>query len=167
MPRFLCVFASVAIVALFAAAADKPPAGSKAAAERDALHCPRGGLYPVCRRVPVTKKKPHVEYDIKCEPVCVPGCSLLASCRDGCGCEHVRIRDKKTLLKKVTQQEVSSYEYKIVWVCGACAFGGCCGGPLARDERGRPVEPARQHDHGRQCEDPGQRDVPHGLRLDP
>jgi hypothetical protein len=136
MARILRVLAPVAIVALFVAAADKPSAGSKAApapdaAERDALHCPRGGLYPVCRRVPVTKKKPHVEYDMKCEHVCVPGCSLLAECRDGdgCGCGNIRIREKKTLLKKVTQQEVSSFEYKIVWVCRACAFGGGCCGP--------------------------------------
>jgi hypothetical protein len=140
MAGFHSVLAPVAILALVATGcATSRSAGSSclsrqggpalAAGERAAPHCPRGGLYPVCRRVPLAKKKPHVEYDMKCEQVCVPGCSLLAECRDGCGCDNVRIREKKTLLKKVTQREVSSYEYKIVWVCGACAFGGGCCGP--------------------------------------
>ena len=138
MARFSSVLAPMAIVTLFAAAATKPPVAPEATtgqaraqtpAEPDTPQCPRGGLYPVCRRVPITKKKPHVEYDMKCEPVCVPGCSLLAGCHDDCDCGTARIRDKKTLVKKVTQQEVSSYEYKIVWVCRTCAFGGGCCGP--------------------------------------
>lgn len=121
-----------------------------------------GGLVPICRRVPVTRKKPHTEYSMKCEKVCVPGCGCLAgrgkspprlfpgmtrpvfsgcsapgtssaTCDSdtGCGqavCGDVRIRSRKLLLKKVTQQEVESYEYKIEWVCPSCAFGGgCCG----------------------------------------
>ncbi len=90
--------------------------------------CTRARLYPVCRRVCVMKKKPHVEYDVKCELACVPGCSLLAACRGGCTCGNTVIREKKTLLKKTTEKEVQTYEYRIVWVCRACAFGGGCSG---------------------------------------
>lgn len=94
-------------------------------------------LVPVCRKVPVKKKKPHVEYDMKCELVCVPGCGCLkhghhsgvgcTDCDDG-RCDDVRVRQKKTLLKTVTEKETESYEYKVEWVCADCAVGrGCCG----------------------------------------
>lgn len=96
-------------------------------AEYRAPGCCSGGLYPVCRRVAVVKKKPHVEYSVECEPVCVPGCSLLDGCSSGCSCSNATIRKKKTLLKKITEKESPSYEYKIFWVCRSCAFGpGCC-----------------------------------------
>jgi hypothetical protein len=110
-----------------------------------------GGLVPVCRRVPIKRKKPHTEYSMKRETVCVPGCGCLrprlAGHRSGectpCGCTScgsdsacgqdacgdVRIRSRKSLLKKVTQREVESYEYKVEWVCPSCAFGGGCCGP--------------------------------------
>jgi hypothetical protein len=94
-------------------------------------------LVPVCRRVPVTKKKPHVEYEMKCELVCVPGCGCLkhghhgpAGCTD-CNdsrCDDVRVRQKKLLVKKITEKETASYEYKVEWVCADCAAGRtCCG----------------------------------------
>lgn len=94
-------------------------------------------LVPICRKVPIKKKKPHVEYDMKCELVCVPGCGCLghgqrggASCTD-CDdgrCDDVRVRQKKTLLKTVTEKETESYEYKVEWVCADCAAGrSCCG----------------------------------------
>ena len=106
--------------------------------------CGRPGMIPVCRCVPVTKKKSHTEYDTKCELVCVPGCGLLhghclgghgaghapGCCDDGCpSCADVRIRQRKTLQKRVTEKEYDSYEFKIEWVPARCAFGGCteCG----------------------------------------
>lgn len=102
--------------------------------------CGRPGMIPVCRCVPVTKKKSHTEYDTKCELVCVPGCGLLhghdtkcmaAGCTGvGCpSCADVRIRQRKTLLKRVTEKEYDTYEFKIEWVPARCAFGGCldCG----------------------------------------
>jgi hypothetical protein len=112
-----------------------PPAGKEKQQETETNRqpgCRHGGLYPVCRRVPLTKKKPQVEYSMKCEPVCVPGCSLLSGCRDNCSCTTTRVREKKMLLKKITEQEVTSYEYKIFWVCRSCAFGGGCCGPTNR-----------------------------------
>lgn len=102
--------------------------------------CGRPGMIPVCRCVPVTKKKSHTEYDTKCELVCVPGCGLLhgrclgghgsghspGCCDDGCpSCADVRIRQRKTLQKRVTEKEYDTYEFKIEWVPASCAFGGC------------------------------------------
>ena len=106
--------------------------------------CGRPGMIPVCRCKPITKKKSHTEYDTKCELVCVPGCGLLhghclgghgaghapGCCDDGCpSCADVRIRQRKTLQKRVTEKEYDSYEFKIEWVPARCAFGGCteCG----------------------------------------
>jgi hypothetical protein len=98
-------------------------------------------LVPVCRRVAVTKKRPHVEYAMKCELVCVPGCGCLkhgtgqvgcADCDDS-RCDDVRVRQKKLLVKKITEKETDSYEYKVEWVCADCAAGRtCCGsGPAS------------------------------------
>jgi hypothetical protein len=102
--------------------------------------CGRPGMIPVCRCVPITKKKSHTEYDTKCELVCVPGCGLLhghhlgghgsghapGCCDDGCpSCADVRIRQRKTLQKRVTEKEYATYEFKIEWVPASCAFGGC------------------------------------------
>ncbi len=121
--------AMLAAAALWAAepAPAPPTEPPRAAADQEASAptCPRGGLYPVCRRVPLKKKKPHVEYQMKCEPVCVPGSGLLGGCPTGGG-GGTTIREKKSLLKKTTEREVDSYEYKIFWVCRACAFGDGC-----------------------------------------
>jgi hypothetical protein len=119
-------------------AAPADPAGQEDRYTGSCVSCtgsPR--LVPICRKVPVKKKKPHVEYDIKCELVCVPGCGCLGhgnsggvgctDCDEG-RCDDVRVRQKKTLLKTVTEKETESYEYKVEWVCADCAAGsGCCG----------------------------------------
>lgn len=99
-------------------------------------------LVPVCRRVPVKKKTPHTEYEMKCELVCVPGCGCLThghkavvGCTDcdEARCDDMRVREKKLLVKKVTEKETESYEYKVEWVCADCAAGrSCCGsGPVS------------------------------------
>jgi len=99
-------------------------------------------LVPVCRRVPVKKKKPHTEYEMKCELVCVPGCGCLTHGHHGkvgctdcdeARCDDMRVREKKLLVKKVTEKETDSYEYKVEWVCADCAAGrSCCGSGPAR-----------------------------------
>lgn len=126
--------------------ADEPPSC------HDGSRC---GLVPVCYRVPLTKKKKHTEYDTKCELVCVPGCGCFhghhkdcSSCTDGCGhdgCENVDIRKKMLLLKKVTEKEQESYEYKIKWVCPSCAgmtSGSCTGYSCT----GTPLAPMEHHE---------------------
>lgn len=110
------------------------------------------GMIPVCRRVAVEIKKPHTEYSMTCELVCVPGSNCLrhcllgrclhghglfphwlfhrgedCDCPSGNACDRGTVREKKRLLKKVTEKKVASYEYKIAWVCPACAgLGGVC-----------------------------------------
>lgn len=135
-------------------AAKSPPAASGKTASLPATYeasesspMPEGGccggpkLVPVCRCVPTTKKKPKTEYDVKCEPVCVPGCGkhvfgkrqsgCSGCCSDGAGCcdqpccDRATIRQKKTLLKKVVEKEENAWEYKVEWVCANCA-AGCC-----------------------------------------
>lgn len=131
--------------AIPAAAADGPAASAIPEAEYagGCVSCtgsPR--LVPICRRVPVKKKKPHVEYEMKCELVCVPGCGCLThghqaavGCTDcdEARCDDMRVRQKKLLVKKVTEKETESYEYKVEWVCADCAAGRtCCGSGPAR-----------------------------------
>lgn len=108
-----------------------PSAAAGGSGEAAAGGCCRGGLFPVCRRVATTRTKLETEYEMTCTPVCVPGCGLLARCGGACGCTTATVRQQKRLLKKVTEKQVASYEYKIVWVCRACAFGGCCRRPPA------------------------------------
>lgn len=134
--------------------AAKPDKADESPSCLDGSRC---GLVPVCYRVPITKKKKHTEYDMKCELVCVPGCSLLhghhdgcSSCSEGCGhdgCENVDIRKKLLLLKKVTEKEQESYEYKIKWVCPSCSgmIGGGCTGYSCTGTPLSPMEHQERH----------------------
>lgn len=124
----------------------KSPDAAKPYADAEGCHPTQGGccdrpLVPVCRRVPTTKKKPKTEYDVKCELVCVPGCSghscgkrhtgCSETCSESAGCcgtdccKRASIRPKKTLLKTVVDEEVDAWEYKVEWVCADCAAGYC------------------------------------------
>lgn len=103
---------------------------------------PRCGLIPVCRRVPVTITKPHTEYRMETELVCEPACGL-ASClrthhRARCeSCTAATVRTRKRLVKKITDQKTLSYEYRICWVCPACAgLGGHCPRAAASSQAG-------------------------------
>jgi hypothetical protein len=126
---------------------------------------PRCGPIPVCRRVPVTITKPHTEYRMETELICEPACGL-ASClrkhhRADCeSCEAATVRTKKRLVKKVTDQKTQSYEYKICWVCRACAgLGGHCprAAAISKDRNARPsteklwlpITSANRAQHGR------------------
>lgn len=113
--------------------------------------CESPMLVPVCRRVPTTKKKQKTEYDVKCELVCVPGCRghLCGKRRGGCSggdgcceqpcCDHATIRPRKTLLKKVVDEEEDAWEYKVEWVCAGCATG-CCSPEACDVPPRRPVK---------------------------
>jgi hypothetical protein len=126
-------------------AAAPEPAESEAFLEKLPLPAPhsappRCGLIPVCRRVPVTITKPHTEYRMETELVCEPACGLAGCLRkhhDGdCeSCDAATVRTKKRLVKKITDQKTQSYEYKICWVCRACAgLGGHCPRAAGRDD---------------------------------
>jgi hypothetical protein len=75
---------TVALLACGAADKDKTAAKDKTADKKDAskkdekpacMHCGATcGLVPICVCESGTKKKPKVEFDVKCEPICVAGC---------------------------------------------------------------------------------------------
>jgi hypothetical protein len=128
--------------------ATKPPdAKARSTPERSAAKQARachacggtGGLVPVCHCAPETRKRAHTTYDIRCEPVCVPGGGggLRGGGACGCGGSSGTIRMKKTLVKKVTDEEVRGVKHEVRFVCRHCAGGdrgGCptCTGFIAR-----------------------------------
>jgi len=132
------------------AASGKAATAAESYEDADSIPAPAEGccggpkLVPVCRCVPTTNKKPTTEYEVECELVCVPGCGkhlfgkrqsgCSGCCFDGAGCcdrpscDHAKIRHKKTLLKKVVDEEEDAWEYKVEWVCANCAAGCCSDG---------------------------------------
>jgi len=131
-----------------AKAGDKDKAaGKKDAAKKDekpaCMHC--GGtccLVPICVCEPGTKKKPQVEFEVKCEPMCVAGCGSkpwpFGQCHDRVGCtscceEPCRcpgwVRSRKMLKKETVDEEVPTIKRKVAYVCDTCAGRGtgCCG----------------------------------------
>jgi hypothetical protein len=113
---------------------EKPPA---------CMHCGATcGLEAVCVCECGTKKKPKTEYEAKCDPICAPRCSGLpwpfSHCRHGGGCTdcpsdacRAWVRQRKTLVKEMNDEEVSVVERKVKYVCCRCAGcgkTGCCGG---------------------------------------
>jgi len=107
------------------------------------------GLIPFCKCEPSTKKKKKTVYDSKCELVCVPGCGCLlhgqhhrAGCTD-CeqACRNMQIREKKTLLKTVKEEDVDTVKHTVAYICECCAgLRGSCTGPHERCHEG--------HSHG-------------------
>lgn len=115
---------------------DRPPA---------CMHCGATcGLVPICVCEPGTKKKPNVEFDVTCEPICVAGCGstpwpfgrghdrvgCTSCCAEPCQCRGW-VRNCKKLKSETTDEEVPTIKRKVAYVCGCCARGptvGCCGG---------------------------------------
>jgi hypothetical protein len=148
-------------------AADKPKDSSKPKASEKAkgkddkekpkedekpacMHCGATcGLAPICVCEPSTKKQPKVEFDVKCEPICVAGCSskpwpfgrcekrvsCTSCCEEPCRCPGW-VRNCKKLKKETTDEEVPTIKRKVAYICDCCSgecTAGCCG-----------VEPRRQ-----------------------
>lgn len=120
--------------------------GPERTAERTATPtCLRCGatcdLKPVCVCTPGTRKKPKVEYEVDCEPICLAGCASrpwqVGPCHPvgctSCGpkpsdCPS-RIRNRKLLRKETTDEEVCMVERNVAHLCGPCANRagpGCC-----------------------------------------
>jgi hypothetical protein len=117
------------------------------------MHCgSRCGLEAVCVCECGTNKKPKIEYEAKCDPICVPRCSGLpwpfSRCRHGGGCTDCQsdacrawVRHRKTLVKETRDEEVSVIERKVKYVCCQCSATGktgCCGGEPTRHGRWWP-----------------------------
>lgn len=124
--------------------ADKPKDSSKSKEDEKpaCMHCGATcGLTPICVCEPGTKKKPKVEFDVKCEPICVAGCSSkpwpFGRCHERVGCtncceEPCRcpgwVRNCKKLKKETVDEEVPTIKRKVAYVCDTCT--GC--DPVAR-----------------------------------
>jgi hypothetical protein len=107
------------------------------------MHCGATcGLAPICVCEPGTKKQPKVEFDVKCEPICVAGCSTkpwpfgrcgahvgcTTCCEEPCRCPGW-VRNCKKLKKETTDEEVPTIKRKVAYVCDCCAgrcTAGCC-----------------------------------------
>lgn len=109
------------------------------------------GLIPFCKCEPSTKKKCKTIYDSRCELVCVPGCGCpshgrhqragCTACEQSCG--KMRVREKKTLLKTVKEEEVDTVKHTVAYICECCAGlrgSSSCTGPHDRCHEG--------HSHG-------------------
>lgn len=115
------------------------------------MHCGATcGLAPVCVCEPGTKKKPQVEFDVTCEPICIPACShecwpfgghasratCTACCEAPCECAS-RVRYCKKIKKETTDEEVPIVVRKVKHVCDCCA-GRCAAGCCDTKPRHRP-----------------------------
>jgi hypothetical protein len=153
-----CLLLAVVLLACGADGKEKTADKDKTADKKDAskkdekpacMHCGATcGLVPVCVCEPGTKKKPKVEFDVTCEPICVAGCGSkpwpFGRCHDRAGCtsccaEPCRcpgwVRNCKKLKKETTDEDVPTIKRKVAYVCDCCAGrckSGCCGGGRAR-----------------------------------
>lgn len=72
----------------------------------------------VCKLVCENKKVTEVNYDVKCEDICLHGHSHK------CGCEWIptckRVKTIKKLVKIETTKMVPAYKCKVEYYCNAC-----------------------------------------------
>ena len=148
MPSRTITAMLLAAVLFTSGAADKPKAqDDEATSKQDeqpaCMHCGATcRLVPICVCEPGTKKKPKVEFDVMCEPICVAGCSstpwpfgryrervvCTSCCEEACRCPG-RVRNCKKLKKETTDEEVPTIKRKVDYVCDCCAgrcTAGCC-----------------------------------------
>jgi hypothetical protein len=117
----------------------------------------RCGLVAFCRCEPGKKKKPKVEYDVKCDPICVARCGGLAcrhasrngSCCDDCSqvncsqancsqedCCNAWVRQRKVLKKTTTDEEVDTIKRTVEYVCCRCLEPPGCAAEASCTEAG-------------------------------
>ena len=134
--------ATILVATAVALGATAPETGAGRKATPACLRCGTTcDLEPICVCTPCTKKKPKVEYDVDCEPICLAGCASRPwqlGTRDSVGCTSCgpepcdcpgRIRNRKTLRKEMTDEEFCVIERKVVYLCSPCAGragSGCC-----------------------------------------
>jgi hypothetical protein len=127
---------------------EKPKEDEKPACMHCGATC---GLEPICVCEPGTKKQPKVEFDVKCEPICVAGCSskpwpfgrchervsCTSCCEEPCRCPGW-VRNCKKLKKETTDEEVPTIKRKVAYIC-ACCSGECTAGCCEMTPRPRPT----------------------------
>ncbi|NBT12288.1 MAG: hypothetical protein EBS56_01620 [Planctomycetia bacterium] len=130
-------------------AADKPADKPKERKPPACMHCGATcGLAPVCVCEPGTKKRPKVEFEVTCEPICVAGCgggprfldghaagTTCTGCREEpCACRG-RVRSCKRIRRETVDEDVPTIVRKVGYVCDGCSgrcAAGCCGGGQRR-----------------------------------
>ena len=137
------------------ASAAKKEKGKKDGEQEDRPACGRCGatcgLVAFCRCEPGTKKKPKVEYDVKCDPICVAGCGGLpcrhgrgggSCCDDRCSeaCCNAWVRQRKVLKKTTTDEEVETIKRTVEYVCCRCLEPPDCAASTSCTEPGRRHE---------------------------
>ena len=134
--------ATILVATAVALGATAPETGAGRKATPACLRCGTTcDLEPICVCTPCTKKKPKVEYDVDCEPICLAGCASRPwqlGTRDSVGCTSCgpepcdcpgRIRNRKTLRQEMTDEEFCVIERKVAYLCSPCAGragSGCC-----------------------------------------
>jgi|GEM_PF-1998268 len=94
-------------------------------------------LRKVCVCKPIEKEITKTCWDVKCEDVCVPGCSELCceKCQqDKCGCwtyniwkpSCVKIKTRHIPVKTEVKRKVPSFEWVVEYRCANCCGGACC-----------------------------------------
>jgi hypothetical protein len=116
--------------------------------------CSTCGCSSCVRKVCVCKKteKEIIKtcWDVKCEDVCVPGCSELCGevCKkDECGCWTYNIwkpacacvKTRRVPVKTEVKRKVPSYEWVVEYRCANCCNGGCGQQPCDTAGKGAPA----------------------------
>jgi hypothetical protein len=104
------------------------------------LHCGATcGLTPICVCERGTKKKTRIEFESRCEPVCVAGCGgplprvCCTDCRaEPCACPG-RVRVCNRLRAHIVTEEVPAVIRKVRYVCRCCE--ATCDGPPRHPHR--------------------------------
>jgi hypothetical protein len=104
-------------------------------------------LVPFCVCEPGTKKKPTYEFEVTCDPVCVPCCGskpwpfgrkversgCTSCCSEPCEC-RAWVRSRKKIKRETGEEDVPTIKRTVAYVCRSCSGDGpdpscasCCG----------------------------------------
>jgi hypothetical protein len=134
--RILVALVGVALV-VGGAAAIARGVGDEEKPKPVCMHCGATCcLEPVCVCEPGTKKKPKVEFEVTCEPICVAGCGskpwpfgrwhdrggCASCCAEPCECRGW-VRNRKKIKRETTEEEVPTIDRTVAYVCATCS--GC------------------------------------------
>lgn len=142
-PRPALTIAALLLVATLSLGASAPGTQPGRSCLRCGATC---DLEPICVCSPGTAKESRVEYDVVCDPICIPGCGsspwpfgrrgpMGCSGRDDgpCDCPG-SLRNRKVLRKETREEETCVVERRVAYLCGPCAgrgVAGCCASQAA------------------------------------
>jgi len=106
----------------------------------------------VCKKI--EKEITKTCWDVKCEDVCIPGCSECCGevCKqDECGCWSFKlwkpacatsIKTRHIPVKTEVKRKVPSYEWKVEYRCVNCCGGACAPAGTPASATGQAAAPA-------------------------